>query len=467
VTHKYLYDSAGNLNCVMTSAWSGSTCPVLYYNVAPDPSLVTWNLFDSKNRLVGTWTFSSGTQTDGAVYTLDSLDRVLSESEWHSGVSSRTDFTFIGLSSAIGQEQHYDGSGNLTDTKAYVYDALGRPATLTDTPAGGSTGRYSYAFDPHGSVELVLDQNRTVQAAYGYTAYGSSNLSLTKTAAGFSPNTNAYQFQSERFDTGSRTIDFGARHYSPSMERFVQRDSYQSALDDLGLSTDPLNGNRYVLTGANPINFVDLDGHKGSIPCWGNFTKACLHSNYGTGGPPTTHAPAKAVAGAGAVVSAADKTAKTAVSNAGKVLRSSTASSSAKSTASVVLRKGGSALKAAEPAARAAGAAAVVASGYLDYTSARKQGYSKPGAAGKAAVKAVGGAAGAAAGGFLCGAITAGTGGGGAVTCLPLIVGGGALGSWAAGKVYDPAAKVVNKLQPKAYRVAPGAPYSSRSGKRG
>ena len=129
----------------------------------------------------------------------------------------------------------------------------------------------------------MLDQNRNVDAAYGYSAYGGSNLSLTKTAAGFSPNTNAYQFQSERFDTGSKTIDFGARHYSPSMERFVQRDSYQSALDDLGLSTDPLNGNRYVLTGANPINFVDLDGHKGSVPCAPTYSKACMQRNYGSG----------------------------------------------------------------------------------------------------------------------------------------------------------------------------------------
>ena len=99
-----------------------------------------------------------------------------------------------------------------------------------------------------------------LKAAYGYSAYGGSNLSLTKTAAGFSPNLNAYRFQSERFDTGSNTLDFGARRYSPSIQRFVQRDSFLGALDDLGLSTNPLAGNRYVFTAANPINFVDLDG---------------------------------------------------------------------------------------------------------------------------------------------------------------------------------------------------------------
>ena len=96
---------------------------------------------------------------------------------------------------------------------------------------------------------------------YGYSAYGSSNLSLTKTAAGFSANTNLYRYVGQRFDTGSNTVDFNARRYSPAIQRFVQRDSYFAALGDLGLSADPLNGNRYVLTGANPINFVDRDGH--------------------------------------------------------------------------------------------------------------------------------------------------------------------------------------------------------------
>jgi hypothetical protein len=33
------------------------------------------------------------------------------------------------------------------------------------------------------------------------------------------------------------------------------------ALDNLGLSADPLNSNRYLFTGANPINFIELDGH--------------------------------------------------------------------------------------------------------------------------------------------------------------------------------------------------------------
>ena len=53
----------------------------------------------------------------------------------------------------------------------------------------------------------------------------------------------------------------GARSYDPSSERYLQQDQYDNATDDLGLSTDPITANRYALTGSNPVNFDELDGH--------------------------------------------------------------------------------------------------------------------------------------------------------------------------------------------------------------
>jgi RHS repeat-associated protein len=53
----------------------------------------------------------------------------------------------------------------------------------------------------------------------------------------------------------------GARRYSPSTGRFLQYDVYYDALEDFGLAEDPINQNRYVLAGANPVNFVEIDGH--------------------------------------------------------------------------------------------------------------------------------------------------------------------------------------------------------------
>jgi hypothetical protein len=44
--------------------------------------------------------------------------------------------------------------------------------------------------------------------------------------------------------------------------RWLQQDMYYGALDNLGLSQDPMTANRYAFLGANPVNYVELDGHK-------------------------------------------------------------------------------------------------------------------------------------------------------------------------------------------------------------
>jgi RHS repeat-associated protein len=88
-----------------------------------------------------------------------------------------------------------------------------------------------------------------VQAAYGYTAYGANNATLTKTTAAFDPakpNLNAYRYTGKRFDTGSDTYDMGARRYSPSTGRFMQQDIYYGALANLGLASYTRTDGRFV-----------------------------------------------------------------------------------------------------------------------------------------------------------------------------------------------------------------------------
>jgi hypothetical protein len=105
------------------------------------------------------------------------------------------------LSDAVAKETVVNGS---TQTKTYAYDPLGRRATISQ-----DADRYSYVNDPHGSVSLLIDQNRVVKAAYGYTGYGNANSSLTKLATGFSANTNVYRYTGKRRDTCSSTYDMG------------------------------------------------------------------------------------------------------------------------------------------------------------------------------------------------------------------------------------------------------------------
>lgn len=130
-------------------------------------------------------------------------------------------------------------------------------ATLTD-----GTNRYSYVYDPHGSVSLLLDQANGVKASHGYTAYGVNNAALTKTSVGFNGSINSYLYTGKRFDAGSSTYDMGARRYSAPSGRFLQNDAYVSGAANLELSRNPLSANRYALAGGNPLNYVEIDGHR-------------------------------------------------------------------------------------------------------------------------------------------------------------------------------------------------------------
>src|SRR5262249_4335658 len=63
------------------------------------------------------------------------------------------------------------------------------------------------------------------------------------------------------FDAAAGTYDMGFRDYDPGLNRFLTRDTYNGALADMHLSTDPWTCNRYTFAGGNPVSGVELDGH--------------------------------------------------------------------------------------------------------------------------------------------------------------------------------------------------------------
>lgn len=81
----------------------------------------------------------------------------------------------------------------------------------------------------------------------------------------------------------------GARRFSPTQGRFLQRDHYHGAVANLGLSLDPLTGNRYGFAWANPISYVETDGHAPVwIDVWGgdmNYWKAQYEKEMAEPGP--------------------------------------------------------------------------------------------------------------------------------------------------------------------------------------
>jgi RHS repeat-associated protein len=138
----------------------------------------------------------------------------------------------------------------------------GQRPTLYDS--GGSGTRLSFLYNPHGDVSELLNQNSGLLQNYDYATYGTNNL--TKAMSGFDNKMNPFTYSAARWDSGSSTFDMGARRYSPGSERWLQQDLYYGAFTDLGLSTDPMTSNRYLFTGANPVNYVEVDGHRFTLP---------------------------------------------------------------------------------------------------------------------------------------------------------------------------------------------------------
>jgi hypothetical protein len=78
----------------------------------------------------------------------------------------------------------------------------------------------------------------------------------------------------------------GFRDYDPGLNQFLTRDSYNGALDDQNLATDPFTDNRYAFTGGNPITNVELDGH-----CDGSADSRDCAGSQNQAGPRLAKAP--------------------------------------------------------------------------------------------------------------------------------------------------------------------------------
>ncbi len=128
-------------------------------------------------------------------------------------------------------------------------------------------------------MSQLLGNEGQTSVPYGYDPYGEEDTTLTKgdPATNDVNITNPFRYSAKRYDTGSQTIDMGARRFSPDTSRFLQADLYRGALSDLSLSTDPLTQNRYALAGGNPVSFVELDGHVVGINGYGSAKTAVIN----------------------------------------------------------------------------------------------------------------------------------------------------------------------------------------------
>jgi len=237
-------------------------------------------VYDGFDHIAENRTINGGATTTSR-NAFDALDRTTSTTTAvGTSAQTTTDYRYVGMSSQIEAEQTTGAAG-----KVYQYSSTGE--RLSQVTGGGDSSETAYyGYNPHSDVEQISDSSGNTKATYGYTAYGSNadaqftGIDKPDAADPTKQPYNAYRFNSMRWDPASGTYDMGFRDYSPGLNRFLTRDSYNGALADLNLTTDPWTGSRYAFGGGNPISNVEVDGHcvvddSGSSPL-------CIRPGLGT-----------------------------------------------------------------------------------------------------------------------------------------------------------------------------------------
>ncbi|TDO44048.1 intein/RHS repeat-associated protein [Kribbella sp. VKM Ac-2527] len=214
-------------------------------------------VYDGFDRVVEQRTIT-GAVTKTTKSTYDAWDRVASKTDAAGKTSA---MSYLGLSSQLPAE--LDTATN-KPTEAYTFDAYGQRLTQTTTKTDGTSEDAWYGYNPHSDVETLTTSTGDTESTYGYTAFGKDRAGAMSGADKPGVSTepyNVYRFNGKRWDAASGDYDMGFRTYNPGLNRFTSRDSYNGALADLNLGTDPWNINRYAFAGGNPITRIELDGH--------------------------------------------------------------------------------------------------------------------------------------------------------------------------------------------------------------
>ncbi|WP_193318955.1 DNRLRE domain-containing protein [Nonomuraea phyllanthi] len=230
---------------------------------------------------------TDGTTNTVTTYTYDPLDRTTTKTEKEGTTSAETTtYSYLGLSAEVLDEEV---AGKLV--KSFQYSPWGeRLSQVKVTDEDREESSY-YGYNPHTDVEQITSESGDTRATYGYTAYGKNDDKLFTGVDKPDPvdptakeEYNPYRFNAKRWDNSTGMYDMGFRDYNPGLNRFLNLDTYNGALDDLALGLDPWTANRYAFLGGNPITMVELDGHEprpwhnpkyDGSQCAGNYGKEC------------------------------------------------------------------------------------------------------------------------------------------------------------------------------------------------
>jgi RHS repeat-associated protein len=142
-----------------------------------------------------------------------------------------------------------EGVSSTTAGGATTYYGRTPDGTLVDERSGSSRAWYVFGYDVLGSVQGLVDGSTgDWVATRSYSPYGE-----TVGSTGTDPNPFWYVGGNE---VAAGLYHFGARYYDAAVGRWTQP-------DPLRQEADLQQGNQYLYSGDNPVNFSDLAGERG------------------------------------------------------------------------------------------------------------------------------------------------------------------------------------------------------------
>jgi RHS repeat-associated protein len=107
---------------------------------------------------------------------------------------------------------------------------------------------YLYMYNGHGDVTALLNSSGNVATQYYYDAFGGITEETVKV-------NNPFRYAGYEYEDESGLYYLKARHYAPSIARFMQEDTYRGSM------RDPLSLNLYTYCHNEPVMYWDPTGH--------------------------------------------------------------------------------------------------------------------------------------------------------------------------------------------------------------
>jgi RHS repeat-associated protein len=256
------YDSNGNVT------YSAGTSQGYAYD--DENELIDWYYYDGGYNGNGSPTSPADLRTelvyDGRGRLRKRVDYVASGSAW--SVSSETRYVYDGM--RVIQERNgsntplvsYTRGSDLSGSLEGAGGIGGLLARSHGYSAGNWTNHNCYQADGNGNVTYLVSSSQGLAASYKYDPYGNLISSSGTLAAA-----NVYRFSSKEWQVNSGLVYYGYRWYSPSVQRWPNRDP----LGELGFEVlrsgqaDLLGDgpNLYAYVKNNPVDRIDqlgLDG---------------------------------------------------------------------------------------------------------------------------------------------------------------------------------------------------------------